>query len=1077
MVACAHCGASNPDRARFCLECGTAIAGAAVRQREVRKTVTIVFCDVTGSTALGERLDPESLRRVMSQYFDRTRSVLTHHGGTVEKFIGDAVMAVFGIPQMHEDDALRAVRATADMAVELERLNIELERTWGVRLQVRMGVNTGEVVAGDTSSGQNLVTGDAVNVAARLEQAAQPGEILLGPATYRLVRDAVEVEAVDPLVLKGKQAPVQAVRLVDVSPSAPGHARHLDAPLIGRSHELRMLEWAYRRVVDEQTCHLFTVLGPAGVGKSRLVAEATATMSSGAVVVIGECRAYGEGVTYWAVAAALRQALGAADESPDAILAGLDAVLAGDEHAELVAASVGALLTGGTPPLPGPAVSVDETAWAIRKVLEALCRKAPLVVVLDDLQWAEPALLDLVDHVAEWTHDAPILLVCVARPELLDERPAWAGGKRNATSIHLEPLSEDESSALLRQRLDGAELDESVRARISEAAEGNPLFCEEILAMLVEEGMLRPEGGRWLPAVDFATVSIPVSIQALLGSRLDRLGPAEARVLARASIAGKVFERAAVIELSAPEDRPAVPGSLLALARKDIIRPGRSALAGGDAFQFRHVLLRDAEYESLPKQDRAELHEAFGEWLAKESTARGLEYDAVIGHHLEVAHRYRLELGPEDDPGRALARRAAHRLAVAGRRALDREDVSAAAGYLPRAAALAGGDATAQAELLHDAATALLGAGELSATTKMLDEAASAAAATGNEALQAHVLLSRLQLRLQTEPGAAVEVAEQEAQRAIGVFQAIGDERGLARAWSVVANVHWTRCRAAAAEHAQLQAVAHARAAGDEAEEAAHLGGLVGIALFGPTPVDEGVRLCEDVLARAGDRRSLEARALRALGCLRAMEGDVAGGRAVLARSIAIFEDLGWALWLAGALQVAGTVERMAGDPEASARHLRRSYELLALQGDKSYLAVSAGLLAHALHDLGRDDEAEQLAEVCRDAAAPDDVDSQMIWRTARAKILAARGDTDEAERLAAEALRLGDTTDLWVTADVQLDAGAVAAAVGRTDDARRLVQAAIDAYGRKGDRTSLARAERRLADLPAPTSGPAVAG
>ena len=1039
--------------------------------------MTVVFCDVTGSTAMGERLDPESLRRIMSRYFELVRRVLTRHGGTVEKFIGDAVMAVFGMPQMHEDDALRAVRAAAETAVELEHLNAELEEAWGVRLQVRTGLNTGEVVAGEPASGHNLVTGDAVNLAARLEQAAQPGEILLGPATYRLVRDAVRVEPVEPLQVKGKQDPVPAVRLLEVSPSAPGHARRMDAPLVGRFHERRLLDWAFERVVAGRTCHLFTVLGPAGVGKSRLVAEATASMAERAVVVNGDCRAYGEGVTFWPVAAALRQALGVTDEQGAEVMDRLASTLEGDESAPLVARQVGALLTTATDGAPATPVPVDETAWAVRKVLEALARRSPLVVVLDDLHWAEPALLDLVDHVADWTHDVPILLLCVARRELLDERPGWAGGKRNATTIHLEPLTEDDSALLLEHLLDGCPLDDSVLARVTEAAEGIPLFCEEMLAMLVEDGLLRREDDRWAPTVDISTVAIPGTIQALLGARLDRLAPVEGRVLARASVAGKVFERAAVVELSAEEDRPTVGQTLRALARKDIIRPGHSPLTGDDAFQFRHVLFRDAEYESLPKQDRAELHEGLAGWQARESEARGVEYDGVIAHHLDLAHRYRLELGSVDDRARSLARVAAERLAIAGRRALEREDLSAAAGFLPRAAALFEGDDAARARLLHDAGVALLGAGKLAEAGTTLAAAADAAATGGDAGLRAHVGVTQLQLRLQTEPGDALEEAAQEAERATAVFEEIGDHRGLARAWALLAMVHWTRCRAAAAEEAQLQAVQYARAAGDDAEEAAELGGLVGIALFGPTPVTQGVKLCEDVLERAGSRRSLEGRALRALGGMRAMEGDIETARRLVSRSVAIFEDLGWALWLAGSLQVAGQVERLAGDAESAARHFRRSYELLDRQGDKSYMAVSAGLLAHSLYDLGRDDEAERLALVSRGAAADDDVDSQMSWRTARAKVLARRGVLDEAERLATEAVRLSEATDLCAAADVQLDAATVLAAAGRTGDARRLVESAMSAYERKGDRVSYTSARRRLADLAGTNDGGAPDG
>src|SRR6266540_1775899 len=527
MSTCPQCGRENPDGFKFCGSCGAPLV--AVEQREVRKTVTVVFCDVTGSTALGEQLDPESLRRVMGRYFDEMRSVVERHEGTVEKFIGDAVMAVFGIPVVHEDDAMRAVRAAAEMRDRLGALNDGFERDWGVRIQMRTGVNTGEVVAGDSTGGQRFATGDAVNVAKRFEEAAPAGEILLGEPTYGLVRDAVEVEPVEPLVLKGKESRLGAYRLLSIEPTLAGRARRLDSPMIGR----------------ERACHLFTVLGAAGVGKSRLVAEFAAGIGETGTVVQGRCLPYGEGITFWPLADVVRELHG---EDP---LASIPATLADDENAPVIASRLAAAL--GLAESPG---ANEETFWAARKLFEAHARERPLVLVFDDVQWGEPTFLDLIDHVTDWTREAPILLVCLARPELLDIRPVWGGGKFNSTSVLLESLSKDESEQLIGNLLGRAELAEEVRQRVAEAAEGNPLFVEETLAMLIDDGLLERRNGGWVAAGDLTQVAGPPTIQALLAARLDRLGDQERGVIERASVEGRIFHRGAVAAVS-----PAAPRS------------------------------------------------------------------------------------------------------------------------------------------------------------------------------------------------------------------------------------------------------------------------------------------------------------------------------------------------------------------------------------------------------------------------------------------------------------------------------------------------------------------------------------
>ena len=648
----------------------------------MRKTITVVFADIVGSTALGEQLDAESLRRVIGRYFGEMSAVLERHGGNVEKFIGDAVMAVFGIPVVREDDALRAVRAAAEMRVALTSLNEELEREHGVSIQVRIGVNTGEVVAGDPAGGQRFATGDAVNVAARLEQAAGPGEILIGESTHRLVRHAVRVELIEPLAVKGKGNAVAAARLVAV-PGVAGH--RLGTPIVGRNDELAFLSRTFDRVVSEQACCLMTVLGSAGVGKSRLIQEFLHRRAEEATVLRGRCLSYGDGITFWPIKNVITEAAGLTGaESPESARAKIRSLIETAPDADLVVDRV-ADAVGVAESVPG----LRGTAWAFGRFFDELARRRPLVVVLDDIHWGEPTFLDLVEAIAAESRQAPILLLCMARPDLIELRPAWGERALNASRLSLATLRDDASEQLVTNLLGMSAATPSVRRRVTEVAEGNPLFVEEMVAMLVDEGLLR----------DVSTISLPPTIQALLGARLDQLVREDRAVLERGSVEGKLFHLGAVVALSPAEERPQVDERLRRLLEREFLQPGRAGFVGEQAFRFRHQLLRDVAYESLPKAARSELHERFAGWLEGKAASRDQEFDEILGHHLQQAYTYRSDLGPLDDRGRALAARAGHHLGSAGSRAYARGDMSATRKLLSRALALLPKDGPARVDL------------------------------------------------------------------------------------------------------------------------------------------------------------------------------------------------------------------------------------------------------------------------------------------------------------------------------------------------------------------------------------------
>jgi class 3 adenylate cyclase/tetratricopeptide (TPR) repeat protein len=1051
MAACLRCGEANPARARFCLACGAPL-GEPATAREMRKTVTVVFSDVIDSTPLGEHLDAEAYRRVISRYFIEVSRVLERHGGTVEKFIGDAVMAVFGIPVVHEDDALRAVRAATELREALAALNQELRREYGIELAIRTGINTGEVVAGDSAEGQAFATGDAVAVAQRLESASSSGEILIGETTHRLVRNAVLVEPLDPLSLKGKSEPVHAWRLLGVLAGAPAFARRLDSPLVGRERELALLEQAFGRAVDERACHMFTVLGAAGVGKSRLANEVLSSLSGKARVLIGHCTPYGEGNTFWPLTELVRQAASISRRLPAEEARGrLVALLKEEPEAEMVADRIGA----ATGIAEGDA-SGEETFWAVRKLLEAMAQEQPLVVGFDDLQWAEPTFLDLIDYLADWTKDAPVLIVCLARPELLDERPAWGGGKLNTTSILLEPLREADIKELIANLLGEGEIAEHVPRSLGEASEGNPLFVEEMLRMLIEEGELKREDGNWVAAGGLASVKAPPTIEALLAARLDRLERGDRAVLERAAVVGKLFSREALTALVPAAER--LDEHLASLVRKDLIRADRT---DAEAFGFRHILIRDAAYLALAKEARAELHEHFATWL--ESARPGREYQEILGYHLEQAHRYRAELAPPDRHTRELATRGAESLVAAGRRAFARGDAPAAVGLLTRATLLLRDDEEARLEIAPDLGAALVETGDLMQADAVLSRTIAAADASGDRQLELRAELERAWVDLRGEATVGAGDLQAIAERGIATFEGVGDEVGLARAWFLLSAVHWLASRWGARTEALERALLHARRAGHRRQEAVILGALPLSLSWGSTPIPEAIGRCQELLAQAEGVRTVEAKILVVLAELEGGLGNFDDARRLYKESQAILEELGLRLLLGIQSQAGGTIELLAGDPQAAENELRWGLEMLQKLGANA--STVAALLGGALYEQGRYDEAERLTQLSESATADEDVACQILYRGVRAKVHARRGELEEAERLARQAAALAvDTDALTVHGDALMNLAEVLRLAGREAEAAPVADEARALYEAKGNTVLRARAKAWLA-------------
>ena len=1059
MINCPKCNEENPPKFRLCGYCGAPLVAAppALPVREVRRTVTLIFCDLKGSTALTERLDPEAMHEVKERYFTTMAAEITKHGGKIEKYIGDAIMAVFGLPLPHEDDALRAVRAAAGMQAALRGVNEDLSERYGVVLANRTGVNTGEVVANDDpTADQKLATGDAVNVTARLEQAAPENEIYLGETTYRLVRDAVKVESVEPLELKGKSERVAAFRLVSAI-GLDGYVRRHDSTIVGRDEELAAIDQALREVTETRGVRMITIVGDAGIGKSRLAQEVIARAGAKAAVVRGRCLTYGDGITFWP----LREMTGEAaeirfDDKPEEGRAKLATLVGDQDVADRLAAAVG-LTTAAFP--------LHEIYWAARKFFESRAVDGPLIALVDDIHWAESAFLDLLISVLDTSEGAPILLLCTSRHDLLEKRPDW-GERASAIRLVLRPLTDEAAGKVAINLLGATGLPADVVARIVEAAEGNPLYIEQMLSMLVDSGALRQEDGRWIRAESYGEIAIPPTIKALIEGRLGQLRREERAAVEPASVIGMQFAAPAVARLAPETFRSAIEGHLLALTTKQLVHSVAS-MDGDSLYRFHHHLVRDTVYGGLLKRARATLHVDFVRWADEVNAerGRGLEFEAILGYHLEQAHNYLAELGPLDQKGREIGADAARRLASAGRRAFAHGDVHAAGNLLRRAVALLPKDAEQRLALLPELGEVLLELGQFAESRTVVDEALAGAKTAGNRRVEASALLARMLVRLHSgESGSWSDAALDLTTNVIPLLERQGAHAELGKAWRLVTMVQQIAGHLGEASKTISNVIKHARLAGDERLLARSALGMTLNAVYGPTPAVEAIEQCEALIASDLADRQVQNLIICKIAQLHAMVGDHATARRNAMSARTVLRDLGHGVRAASSSLDVAIVELLAGDPAAAERELRPDCEMLQGLGETYFLSTMAATLARAVLEQGRDEEALALTITAEKSAADDDVDAQAHWRCVRSLILARRGELGDAESLARAGLDLAlqqETPALRGTA--HSDLAAVLSRAGRAEEARRALEDAIVIYQAKGDLSSLGRAEKFL--------------
>jgi predicted ATPase/DNA-binding SARP family transcriptional activator len=985
-----------------------------------RRPVTVLCVALQLAPRSGAELDPEAHGVVHERVVSGLAAVLERHGGKLAASDSEHLMGVFGVTTLHEDDALRAVRASLEAREALSTEAAALPRHYPASLVCRFGLATGEALVG--GSGPLGFAGDVGARAVMLAEAAEPGQILIGPQVRQLAAGAIETEEAGPdrFLLRSARAGLRPL------------AVRLDVPLVGRGEQMRRLEAAYTRATRERVTVTVRVIGEAGLGKTRLVQEFAGRLGRQAHVLIGRCLSYGEGITFWPLQEVIRQA--GDGDSPERITALLD----GEADAAGVAEQLHRALGPGTP----GRTAAAEIFWAARRFLEALARRRPVLVVFEDLHWAEPTFLDLVESLALQPGRSPIAVVCIARPELLDHRPAWAAETDRSVCIQLTPLGEGAAAVLLDSVSEGHRITQSTRARLIDTAGGNPLYLEQLAVSLSEQ-----KGSDIRPA-------LPPTIQALLSARLQRLGPGASSVLVRAAIVGKDFGEREIRGLLPVEARAPLSRNLQTLVAKGLVQRGPPGRGPDEEYSFRHILIQEAAYRSIPKSLRAPLHHRYADWLEAVFSDPFPGQSEILGYHLEQSVRYRNELWPADPQAATLAQRAAAHLETAGNAAHDRGDDIAAASLLDRVATLLPGDHPALGRLYTGLGTALIEAGQFDKAKATLDYAQRITAATGDDRQHAHARVEALLLHLRVNPSQAATDIARALPELRREFEQSQDDLGTCRTLQLEAALHWNHARSGAAEDAWQRAAECARMLKDRRQLADILAWLASAALWGPTPAPEGIQQCQEYLDEIENHPIGQAEILLHLAGLYAMQDEFAVAEATLDSAKDLLRTLGPTM-TAAVVQPAALIAMLAGDPATAEKHLRLEYGSLYRMGEHYYLATTAVKLARAIAAQGqsRYDEAIRLIAASREAAAGKDLSAQAVGQGLHARILADRGRYREAEELARSATALSAQTDLLnEQADTLLELSHVLAAAGQASAAHSAATQALDRYQRKGN-------------------------
>lgn len=1055
-LSCASCGQDLLPDDRFCDGCGAAVGAsvtspATAPSAAARKTVTVLFCDLVGSTAFGEQVDAESSREVMARYRRMAQSTIEANGGTVAKFIGDGVMALWGADEVREDDAEQAVRAGIALQGAFTAIESHVRDRYGATVSLRVGVNTGEVVI---DAADDDVVGDALNTAARLEGAATPGRVLVGASTHRATRHAIDYADEIEIRAKGKDAPVAAYEVVG--------GLSVDerlTPFVGRTEELGRLRSVLESSILGRRAQMVTVIGSPGVGKTRLAQELRAGVDGGVIAHELRCEPSGE-ATFAPVADLLRAVAGLTDsQTGDQIRSSIRSVVAeladADRVADLLAGFVGAV----------PMRSTEEMFFGVRRLLEVLGGSDPVVLVVDDIQWAQALFLDLLEHLAEWVTGVPLLIVALARPEIREVRSSFAEeGRGVAAIVSLEGLDEATTRELAARLLDADDLPSDVLERIPGSTEGNPLFVREVVRMLVDDGVLVSRDGRWELAIDLDGVEVPPTVTALLASRVDRLEPDERRVLELASVVGSEFPIGVLVDVQGATRTALVP-VLERMRRKELVEPTGAYLGDDPLFRFHHVLIREAAYRRLLKGTRAELHQAVGEWIEAASERLVGDFDVTIGTHFEQARSYRLALdlvGPETA---GLAQRAAEAFTSAANRALDQEDLEAAGSLASRALSVLADTDDGVPELLVLACEALLSVGRVADTQPLIDRLDSVA--EGDARLTAWHTCFAAELVVLSDPGGVGE-AERQAAAAADTLGALEDTRGVAKAHFVRAAALVRLGQVGACEAELDRALTAARSADDRRRVTSVLGAAPMAALWGPSPVPRAGGRCLDVirlLRITTASPAVEATSVRCQGLLEALRGRFDTARSMLDQARETVVELGLGHAVSQVDLYRGIAELLADDPTAAEGHLREAYRGLGSLGIGADAGQAAAYLARALLAQGRLDEAEDLV-LESDALAGQNPQTAIIGRSVHAEVLAARGDFDDALLIADEAVTLAAAGDiLFDHANAVAALARVHALAGDADSAAEAATEAAALYEKKGATVEVGLGVGRLMD------------